>query len=136
VFCRFGLQAVRSLDKGTATYLVPDPDALKDIKGKDLLPDDASFPKVGEREAELLAKCMMSNVGGVLLKSHVESSAADCVPTVMPAMSPDRAKRIGTYWQTQQQLICAVPSMLQKQQQTICESLVDINSLANVDLQN
>jgi hypothetical protein len=88
------------------------------------------------REAELLAKCMMSNVGGVLLKSHVESSAADCVPTVMPAMSPDRAKRIGTYWQTQQQLICAVPSMLQKQQQTICESLVDINSLANVDLQN
>ena len=52
----------------------------------------------------LLAECMESKVGGVLLKSHTEVMAADCVATVMPALSPDRAKRLGTYWQTQQQL--------------------------------
>ncbi len=52
----------------------------------------------------LLAECMESKVGDVFLKSHIESTAADCVATVMPALSPDRAKRLGTYWQTQEQL--------------------------------
>ena len=105
-------------------------------EGEGMLHDTAMAIRVGKDEAELLAKCMMSNVGDVFLKSHIEVSAAKCVAIVLPALSPDRAIQLGTYWQTQQQLICAVPSMLQKQQQTICESLVDINSLANVDLQN
>jgi len=52
----------------------------------------------------LLAECMESKVGGVLLKSHTEAMAADCVATVMPALSPERAKRLGTYWQTPEQL--------------------------------
>jgi len=60
--------------------------------------------RVGKDEAGLLAACMDSKVGDVFLKSHIESMAADCVATVMPALSPDRAKRLGTYWQTQEQL--------------------------------
>jgi len=60
--------------------------------------------RVGKDEAELLATCMESKVGGVLLKSHTEVMAADCVATVMPALSPERAKRLGTYWQTPEQL--------------------------------
>ena len=66
--------------------------------------DNHTHFDVGEDEAGLLAECMESKVGGVFLKSHVKVSAADCVATVMPAISPDRAKRLGTYWQTQQQL--------------------------------
>jgi hypothetical protein len=62
------------------------------------------FPKVEIHIAELLAECMESKVGDVFLKSHIEVSAADCVATVMPAISPKRAKQLGTYWQTQQQL--------------------------------
>ncbi|HIF65937.1 MAG TPA: hypothetical protein EYG17_12350 [Acidimicrobiia bacterium] len=58
----------------------------------------------GEHEPLALAECMESKVGDVLLKSHIKVSAHDCVATVMPAISPDRAKRLGTYWQTQQQL--------------------------------
>jgi hypothetical protein len=60
--------------------------------------------RVGEDEAGLLAACMESRVGDVLLKSHTEAMAADCVATVMPAMSPKRAKQLGTYWQTPEQL--------------------------------
>ena len=52
----------------------------------------------------LLAECMESKVGDVFLKSHTEAMAADCVATVMPALSPERAKRLGTYWQTPEQL--------------------------------
>jgi hypothetical protein len=58
----------------------------------------------GKDEAGLLAACMESRVGDVLLKSHTEAMAADCVATVMPALSPERAKRLGTYWQTPEQL--------------------------------
>ena len=67
------------------------------------------FPKVEMREAELLAECMESKVGDVFLKSHIQAMAADCVATVMPTALPDRAKQLGTYWQTQQQLICVPP---------------------------
>ena len=67
------------------------------------------FPKVEMREAELLAECMESKVGDVFLKSHIKAMAADCVATVMPTALPDRAKQLGTYWQTQQQLICVPP---------------------------
>jgi hypothetical protein len=66
--------------------------------------DNHTHFDVGEDEAGLLAECMESKVGDVFLKSHVKVSAADCVATVMPAISPDRAKRLGTYWRTQQQL--------------------------------
>jgi hypothetical protein len=52
----------------------------------------------------LLAECMESKVGAVFLESHIDVSAAECVATVMPALSPKRAKQLGTYWQTQQQL--------------------------------
>jgi hypothetical protein len=52
----------------------------------------------------LLAECMESKVGDVFLKSHIKAKAADCVATVMPALLPDRAKRLGTYWQTPEQL--------------------------------
>ena len=62
------------------------------------------FPKVEMREAELLAECMDSKVGEVFLKSHIESSATDCIATVLPTALPDRAKQLGTYWQTQEQL--------------------------------
>ncbi len=51
-----------------------------------------------------LAECMESKVDGVFLKSHTEAMAADCVATVMPALSPKRAKQLGTYWQTPEQL--------------------------------
>ncbi|MEE2806267.1 MAG: hypothetical protein VYB10_04130 [Actinomycetota bacterium] len=79
----------------------------QDLQGKDLLPDDTSFPAVVNPDSMkplLLAACMESKVGDVFLKSHIESSAADCIATVLPALSPDRAKQLGTYWQTQQQL--------------------------------
>ena len=89
------------------------------------------FPKVEMREAELLAECMDSKVGDVFLKSHIEASATDCIATVLPTALPDRAKQLGTYWQTPQQLICGLSSMLQKQQQTICESLMDNTSEIN-----
>ena len=62
------------------------------------------FPKVEMREAELLAECMDSKVGDVFLKSHIESSATDCIATVLPTALPDRAKQLGTYWQTSEQL--------------------------------
>jgi hypothetical protein len=52
---------------------------------------------------------MESKVGAVFLKSHIEVSAADCVATVMPALSPDRAKQLGVYWQTPEQLAAEFP---------------------------
>jgi len=58
----------------------------------------------GKDEAGLLAACMESKVGGVLLKSHIKAMAANCVATVMPALSPDRAIQLGTYWHTPEQL--------------------------------
>jgi hypothetical protein len=61
--------------------------------------------RVGEDEAGLLATCMESRVGGVFLKSQTEAMAADCVAIVMPALLPERAKRLGTYWQTPEQLV-------------------------------
>ena len=69
------------------------------------LHDTGMAIRVGKDEAALLAKCMDSKVGDVFLKSHIEVSAGDCVATVMPALSPKRAKQLGTYWQTQQQLV-------------------------------
>ena len=69
------------------------------------------FPKVEMREAELLAECMDSKVGDVFLKSHIQAMAADCVATVMPALSPDRAKQLGTYWQTPEQLTALLPAL-------------------------
>jgi hypothetical protein len=72
-----------SVTDGTSNTAVVNPDSMKPL---------------------LLAECMESKVGGVLLKSHTEAMAADCVATVMPALLPERAKRLGTYWQTQQQL--------------------------------
>ena len=72
-----------SVTDGTSNTAVVNPDSMKPL---------------------LLAECMESKVDGVFLKSHTEAMAADCVATVMPALSPDRAKRLGTYWQTQQQL--------------------------------
>ena len=59
----------------------------------------------------LLAECMESKVGGVFLKSHTEAMAADCVATVLPALSPERAKRLGTYWQTPEQLTALLPAL-------------------------
>ena len=79
----------------------------QDLQGNDLLPDDTTFPSVDEREAELLAACMESKVGDVFLKTHIESSATDCIATVLPTALPDRAKQLGTYWQTQQQITAA-----------------------------
>jgi len=60
-----------------------------------------------EKQAELLAECMDSKVGDVFLKSHIKSSATDCIATVLPTALPDRAKQLGTYWQTQQQITAA-----------------------------
>jgi hypothetical protein len=57
-----------------------------------------------EHEPLALAECMESKVGAVWLESHIKVMAADCVATVMPALSPERAKRLGTYWQTPEQL--------------------------------
>jgi hypothetical protein len=79
----------------------------QDLQGKDLLPDDTSFPAVVNPDSMkplLLAECMESKVGGVFLKSHTEAMAADCVAIVLPELSPERAKRLGTYWQTPEQL--------------------------------
>jgi hypothetical protein len=90
---------------------------IGDIKGESyncqdlsdgLLPDDTSFPAVVNPDSMkplLLAACMESKVGAVFLTSHIEASAADCIATVLPALSPDRAKQLDTYWQTQQQLV-------------------------------
>jgi hypothetical protein len=77
----------------------------QDLQGNDLLPDDTSFPNVDPSQAKLLAECMESKVGAVWLESHIKVMAADCVAIVLPALSPDRAKQLGIYWQTQQQLI-------------------------------
>jgi hypothetical protein len=74
-------------------------------EGEGMLHDTAMAIRVGKDEAELLAECMESKVGSVFLTSHIKVSAHDCVATVLPALSPDRAKQLGTYWQTQQQLI-------------------------------
>ena len=79
----------------------------QDLQGNNLLPDDTTFPDVDQREAELLATCMDSKVGDVFLKTHIESSATDCIATVLPTALPDRAKQLGTYWQTQQQITAA-----------------------------
>ena len=76
--------------------------------GENCTKDSYSY-NIEKGEAELLAECMDSKVGDVFLKSHIKASAADCVATVMPALSPKRAKQLGTYWQTQQQLICVPP---------------------------
>ena len=83
---------------------VPSSESLGGQEGEAILHDTAQAIRVGKDGAGLLATCMESKVGDVFLKSHIEVSAADCVATVMPAISPDRAKRLGTYWQTQQQL--------------------------------
>ena len=72
-------------------------------EGEVMLHDTAQAIRVGKDEAKLLAECKESRVGGVLLKSHTEARAADCVATVMPALLPERAKRLGTYWKAQQQ---------------------------------
>ena len=97
-------------DSGRITY------SGNDEKGSICLPTGTSasggqegealkvFPKVEMREAELLAECMESKVGDVFLKSHIKVSADECVATVMPALSPDRAIQLGTYWQTPEQL--------------------------------
>jgi len=77
--------------------------------GENCTKDSYSY-NIEKGEAELLAECMDSKVGDVFLKSHIKASAADCVATVMPALSPKRAKQLGTYWQTQQQLICVPPT--------------------------
>jgi len=74
-------------------------------EGEGMLHDTAMAIRVGKDEAKLLAECMESKVGGVFLRSHTEAMAADCVAIVLPELSPDRAKQLGTYWQTQQQLI-------------------------------
>jgi hypothetical protein len=73
-------------------------------EGEGMLHDTAMAIRVGKDEAELLAKCMESKVSAVFLTSHIKASAADCIATVMPAMSPKRAIQLGTYWQTQQEL--------------------------------
>ncbi len=65
---------------------------------------DTAMATLLEKQAELLATCMDSKVGDVFLRSHIESSATDCIATVLPALSPDRAKQLGTYWQTSEQL--------------------------------
>ena len=78
-------------------------------QGEGMLHDTAMATRVGKAGAELLATCMESKVGDVLLKSHVESSASDCIATVCPALLPDRAKKLGTYWQTRQQLAADFP---------------------------
>jgi hypothetical protein len=80
----------------------------QDLQGNDLLPDDASFLAVVNPDSMkplLLAECMESKVGDVFLNSHIKASAAECVAIVLPALSPDRAIQLGTYWQTQQQLV-------------------------------
>ena len=80
----------------------------QDLQGNDLLPDDASFLAVINPDSMkplLLAECMESKVGDVFLESHIKAMAADCVAIVLPALSPKRAIQLGTYWQTQQQLV-------------------------------
>ena len=80
----------------------------QDLQGKDLLPDDTSFPAVVNPDSMkplLLAECMESKVGDVFLESHIKAMAADCVAIVLPELSPKRAIQLGTYWQTQQQLV-------------------------------
>jgi hypothetical protein len=80
----------------------------QDLQGKDLLPDDASFLAVINPDSMkplLLAECMESKVGDVFLESHIKAMAADCVAIVLPELSPKRAIQLGTYWQTQQQLV-------------------------------
>jgi hypothetical protein len=82
----------------------------QDLQGKDLLPDDTSFPAVVNPDSMkplLLAACMESRVGDVFLNSHIKAMAAECVAIVLPALSPERAKRLGTYWQTPEQLLAS-----------------------------
>ena len=74
------------------------------------VPDAVRIP-VDPSQAKLLAECMESKVGGVFLKSHINVSAGECVATVMPALSPERAKRLGTYWQTPEQLTALLPAL-------------------------
>jgi hypothetical protein len=68
------------------------------------VPDAVRIP-VDPAQAKLLAECMESRVGGVFLESHVRSSAKDCVAIVLPELSPKRAKQLGVYWQTPEQLV-------------------------------
>ena len=76
----------------------------QDLQGNDLLPDDTSFPNVDPNQAKLLAECMESKVGEVFLESHIKVMAADCVAIVLPALSPKRAKQLGSYWLSPGQL--------------------------------
>ena len=78
--------------------------------GENCTKDSYSY-NIEKGEAELLAECMESKVGAILLKSHIEASAADCVAIVLPALSPERAKRLGTYWQTPEQLTSLLPAL-------------------------
>ena len=97
--------AEQATDDGHKDWVCsPAGDTLGGEEGEALLPDTTQATRVGKGEAGLLAECMESKVGDVFLKSHIEVSAADCVATVMPAISPKRAKQLGTYWRTQQQL--------------------------------
>jgi hypothetical protein len=109
-------QAVKSLKNVlVSSYTDADGEAIAELcsgsfwkveEGESLIGKNPQvFPKVEMREAELLAECMEAKVGDVFLTSHIKSMAAKCVAIVLPALSPDRAIQLGTYWQTQQQLI-------------------------------
>ena len=103
-------------DSGRITYsgndekgsicLPTGPSASGGQDGEGMLHDTAMAILL-EKQAELLAECMDSKVGDVFLKSHIKSSATDCIATVLPTALPDRAKQLGTYWQTQQQITAA-----------------------------
>jgi transcription elongation factor len=46
---------------------------------------------------DLVAQCAVEKVGGVFLKSHLDSMAADCVAATCPPLSPKRASRLGVW---------------------------------------
>ena len=46
---------------------------------------------------DLVAQCAVNKVGGVFLKSHLDSMAADCVAVTCPPLSPKRASRLGVW---------------------------------------
>ena len=99
--------AVKSLKNVLVTSYTADAEAIAEACSGSAIVGTLSagdLSNFGKHEAKLLAECMESKVGGVFLKSHTEAMAADCVAIVLPELSPKRAKRLGTYWQTPEQL--------------------------------
>ncbi len=92
-----------------AAFRAPDAEGIQEACAngtflQGAVPDAVRIP-VDPAQAKLLAECMESRVGGVFLESHVRSSAKDCVAIVLPELSPKRAKQLGVYWQTPEQLV-------------------------------